>query len=83
MDEPTSALDPRSTEAIEDLILRLKSRHTIVLVTHNIRQARRLCDSAAFIGIDNGSGRLMANGPCSEILSRRDIPALAAYAAEL
>jgi phosphate transport system ATP-binding protein len=39
MDEPTSALDPRSTAAIEELLLRLKTRHTIVIVTHNITQA--------------------------------------------
>jgi phosphate transport system ATP-binding protein len=42
MDEPTSALDPKSTQAIEDLIVRLKERHTIVIVTHNIAQARRV-----------------------------------------
>ena len=44
MDEPTSALDPASAEAIEELILRLKQRHAIVLVTHNLGQARRVCD---------------------------------------
>lgn len=44
MDEPTSALDPKSTAAIEDLMVRLKSRRTIVLVTHNLDQARRVCD---------------------------------------
>lgn len=36
MDEPTSALDPKSTQAIEELILKLKERHAIVLVTHNV-----------------------------------------------
>lgn len=44
MDEPTSALDLKSTIAIEDLMVRLKSRRTIVLVTHNLDQARRVCD---------------------------------------
>jgi phosphate transport system ATP-binding protein len=44
MDEPTSALDPRSTAAIEELMLRLKERRTIVLVTHNLAQADRVCD---------------------------------------
>lgn len=47
MDEPTSALDPRSTEAVEELIFRLKGDRTIILVTHNIGQAERLCTSAA------------------------------------
>ncbi len=44
MDEPTSALDPASAEAIEGLILRLKARHALVLVTHNREQAARVCD---------------------------------------
>lgn len=44
MDEPTSALDPHSTQAIEELIGRLKSAHTIVLVTHDHGQAERVCD---------------------------------------
>ncbi len=42
LDEPTSALDAKSTQAIEDLILSLKDRHTIVLVTHNVEQAERV-----------------------------------------
>lgn len=58
MDEPTSALDPQSTQAIEDLILRLKVRHTIVLVTHNHDQARRICDRVMTLGGDSGAGRL-------------------------
>lgn len=44
MDEPTSALDARSSEAIESLILQLKSDRTIILVTHNLEQARRVTD---------------------------------------
>jgi phosphate transport system ATP-binding protein len=84
MDEPTSALDPRGTEAIESLILRLRERHTIVLVTHNVRQARRVCDRAAFLAAEDGAGgRVLACGPCAEILDLRGIPALAAYAGEL
>ena len=45
MDEPTSALDARSTRALEDLILSLKAEHTLILVTHNLDQAERVCDS--------------------------------------
>lgn len=44
LDEPTSALDAKSTQAIEDLIVSLKDRHTIVLVTHNVEQAERLAE---------------------------------------
>ena len=44
MDEPTSALDPKSSRAIEDLILSLKDKHTLVLVTHNVDQAERVAE---------------------------------------
>ncbi len=48
MDEPTSALDPISTSKIEDLAAMLKSRYTIVIVTHNMQQAVRISDNTAF-----------------------------------
>ncbi|MBS4215649.1 phosphate ABC transporter ATP-binding protein PstB [Neobacillus rhizophilus] len=48
MDEPTSALDPISTLKIEELILELKEKYTIVIVTHNMQQAARVSDKTAF-----------------------------------
>jgi len=48
MDEPTSALDPISTEKIEALMLELKKKYTIVIVTHNMQQAARVADYTAF-----------------------------------
>ncbi|MED4800846.1 phosphate ABC transporter ATP-binding protein PstB [Bacillus atrophaeus] len=48
MDEPTSALDPISTRKIEELILQLKGKYTIVIVTHNMQQAARASDQTAF-----------------------------------
>lgn len=48
MDEPTSALDPISTSRIEELVLELKERYTIVVVTHNMQQAVRISDRTAF-----------------------------------
>jgi phosphate transport system ATP-binding protein len=48
MDEPASALDPISTSKIEELIFELKSRYTIVIVTHNMQQAGRVADYTAF-----------------------------------
>jgi phosphate transport system ATP-binding protein len=48
MDEPASALDPIATARIEDLILELKQRYTIVIVTHNMQQATRISDQTAF-----------------------------------
>jgi len=48
MDEPTSALDPISTTKIEDLVVQLRERYTIVIVTHNMQQAARIFDETAF-----------------------------------
>lgn len=48
MDEPTSALDPISTAKIEELAMELKTRYTIVIVTHNMQQAVRISDQTAF-----------------------------------
>ena len=48
MDEPASALDPIATQRIEDLIYRLKSQYTIIIVTHNMQQAARVSDHTAF-----------------------------------
>ena len=49
MDEPASALDPTSTAKIEELVLDLKTRYTIVVVTHNLQQAARISDRTAFL----------------------------------
>jgi phosphate transport system ATP-binding protein len=60
MDEPCSALDPISTARIEDLMLALKSRYSIVIVTHNMQQAARVSDRTAFLTVEldsQGEGR--------------------------
>ncbi len=49
MDEPTSALDPRATEALEQLLWELKGQYTILIVTHNMAQARRASEETAFM----------------------------------
>jgi len=51
MDEPCSALDPIATGAIEDLMKEIKSRYTIVIVTHNMQQATRVSDRTAFYSV--------------------------------
>ncbi len=68
MDEPTSALDPKSTQAIEELILRLKTRHTIVIVTHNVAQARRITDWIACLCIRDGAGEIVESACCDTVL---------------
>ena len=67
MDEPTSALDPRSTEAIERLVRELAARQTIVLVTHDLDQARRLADRVACVCRRDGAGQVVETGCCSEL----------------
>jgi phosphate transport system ATP-binding protein len=62
-DEPTSALDPRSSRTIEEKFLTLKSQYTIILVTHILRQARRLADYVIFLY----DGRIMEHGPAEQV----------------
>ena len=66
MDEPTSALDPISTAKIEELILKLKDKYTIVIVTHNMSQAMRVSDKTAFFWL----GDLIEYAPTGELFSR-------------
>jgi phosphate transport system ATP-binding protein len=79
MDEPTSALDPRSTEAIEQLMIELKQRHTIVLVTHNIAQARRVCDWLACVCVSEGAGELAETACCDQMLDNPRCQAVVEY----
>jgi len=65
MDEPCSALDPIATAKIEELIYELKTRYTIVTVTHNMQQAGRISDYTAFFYL----GRLIEFGPTAKIFS--------------
>jgi phosphate transport system ATP-binding protein len=66
MDEPCSALDPIATARIEDLMSELKSKYTIVIVTHNMQQAARVADTTAFFL----SGRLVEVGTTKEMFTR-------------
>ena len=65
MDEPTSALDPIATERIEALILELKQKYTVVIVTHNMQQAARIADRTAFMHL----GILVEEGPTSTLFT--------------
>jgi len=56
MDEPCSALDPISTRKIEELMRELKKKFTIVIVTHNLQQAKRVADRTAFLYVDTSAG---------------------------
>lgn len=56
MDEPCSALDPIATRQIEELMLELKNRYTVAIVTHNMQQAMRVADNTAFFSVDISQG---------------------------
>jgi phosphate transport system ATP-binding protein len=62
-DEPTSALDPKSSRRIEESFLKLKEQYTIIIVTHILRQAKRLADYVVFLYC----GELIEHGPAEEI----------------
>ena len=65
MDEPASALDPIATQRIEELIYTLKTRYTIVIVTHNMQQAARVSDRTAFFWL----GRLVEYGATDRLFT--------------
>ena len=73
-DEPCSALDPVSTGKIEELILKLKEERTIIIVTHNMEQARRISDHTAFfyegVVVETGDTYKMFTNPETELLDR-------------
>ena len=75
MDEPASALDPIATQIVEDLVQRLKTDYTIVIVTHNMQQAARVADMTAFYSVqvkenDDRHGILVEYGPTSNLFIR-------------
>ena len=65
MDEPCSALDPIATARVEELLLELKDRYTIVIVTHNMQQAARISEMAGFMLL----GELVEFGPTQKIFT--------------
>ncbi len=66
MDEPTSALDPIAAKKVEDLILKLKEKYTIVMVTHSMQQAKRISDKTAFFY----QGELIEYGQTEQIFNK-------------
>jgi phosphate transport system ATP-binding protein len=70
MDEPCSALDPVATLKIEDLMKSLAENYTIVIVTHNMQQAARVSDMAAFLMMEEDrAGILVEYGPTSQVFT--------------
>jgi phosphate transport system ATP-binding protein len=75
LDEPTSSLDPVTTEMVEDLLRRLAVHLTIVIVTHNLAQARRVASSTAFLY----NGRLVEHGDTAQIFEAPNEPETVSY----
>lgn len=79
MDEPCSALDPLSSGVVEDLIVSLRGRYTVLIVTHNLAQARRIADYAALFWVQGGAGQLIETGTAKQIFEDPREPLTAAY----
>ncbi|HAM01555.1 MAG TPA: phosphate ABC transporter ATP-binding protein [Acidimicrobiaceae bacterium] len=75
LDEPTSSLDPVTTEIVEDLLRKLAPRLTIVIVTHNLAQARRVSKTTAFLY----NGRLVEQGDTAQIFEQPTQPETVSY----
>ena len=75
LDEPTSAVDPVATGRIEETLIKLADRFTIVIVTHNLQQAARLSDTTAFF-LD---GQLVESGPTAEFFHQPRDPRTESY----
>ena len=75
LDEPTSSLDPITTEMVEDLLHKLAARLTIVIVTHNLAQARRVADTTSFLY----NGRLVESGATKQIFEDPAEPETVSY----
>jgi phosphate transport system ATP-binding protein len=75
MDEPTSALDPKATAALEELIWEMRGRYTILIVTHNMAQARRASEECAFMLM----GRMVEAGPTADLFLSPKLPETADY----
>lgn len=79
MDEPCSALDPLASGVVEDLIQRLGGHYTVIIVTHNLAQARRIANFTAFFWTRDQIGQLIEFGPCKQVFDAPAEPLTAAY----
>jgi len=79
LDEPCSALDPISSGVVEDLIASLRGRYTLLIVTHNLAQARRIADYTALFWVQEGVGRLIEYGSVQQIFENPQEGLTAAY----
>ncbi|WP_240687519.1 hypothetical protein [Alcanivorax sp. 24] len=81
LDEPCSALDPVSSQVVEELIVSLKGRYTILMVTHNLAQARRIADTVTVCWLEQGCGCVVESDTCLRVFEHPSHPITAAYCA--
>ncbi|MCL5974276.1 MAG: phosphate ABC transporter ATP-binding protein [Gammaproteobacteria bacterium] len=79
MDEPCSALDPISSAVVEDLIVSLRGRYTVVIVTHNLAQAKRVANYAAFFWMQERVGKLIEFGRSQNLFEQPQNTLTAAF----
>jgi len=79
LDEPCSALDPISSGIVEDLIVSFRGHYTVIIVTYNLAQARRIADYVGFFWPINGVGQLVEYGPAQDIFETPQHELTAAY----
>lgn len=79
MDEPCSSLDPLSSALVEDAIASLKGEYTVLIVTHNLAQAKRIADHTAFFWVQNDAGYLVEQGPTADLFTEPKNPLTLAY----
>ena len=83
LDEPASALDPIATASIEELLVMLKSRLSIVIVTHSMQQAARISDETAVFMVDasqgQGIGELVEKGETTQVFTQPNDPRTESY----
>ncbi len=78
LDEPTASVDPVSARALENLIVSLKDKYTIIMVTHDIRQTRRIADHVIFLC----EGEVIENGSVAHMFSETVLPKTRTYLSE-
>jgi len=79
LDEPCSALDPLASGVVEDLVLGLRGHYTVVMVTHNLAQARRIADFVGVFWYHHDAGHLIEHGPARHIFESPHDPLTLSY----